>query len=178
MKELGSDDPADVRGAGAIDLPTLQRYLNFWFSSSLDLFGAEISSNAATYFADRHQGPARRGAVRRSSLHRGQRLRIDMPDSAAASSEEVPLRNAMNEVTRAPTSRIARIGIARWNRLIAEAGREFRLALAEPALSPLGRRLGRHPRRSRKAIRSPRRRGARRQRDWLPTEDDRAFVKA
>ena len=51
MKELATDDPAAVRNAGAIDLPTLQRYVNFWFSSSVDLFGAEISSNAASYFA-------------------------------------------------------------------------------------------------------------------------------
>src|SRR2546427_8019328 len=49
MKELGGDDPSAVRRAGAVDLPTIQRYLNFWFSSSLDLFGAENSSNAATY---------------------------------------------------------------------------------------------------------------------------------
>jgi benzoyl-CoA 2,3-dioxygenase component B len=51
MKELATDDPVAVRNAGAIDLPTLQRYINFWFSSSVDLFGAEISSNAASYFA-------------------------------------------------------------------------------------------------------------------------------
>src|SRR5690242_17569441 len=47
MKELGSDDPAKVRAHGAVDLPTLQRYLTFWCSSSLDLFGSEISSNSA-----------------------------------------------------------------------------------------------------------------------------------
>ena len=41
MSELGTDEPAAIRAAGAIDLPTLQRYLNFWFSSSLDLFGAD-----------------------------------------------------------------------------------------------------------------------------------------
>ena len=51
MAELGTDDPARVRAAGAIDLPTFQRYLNFWFSSSLDLFGSEVSSNAASSFA-------------------------------------------------------------------------------------------------------------------------------
>src|SRR4029077_2303942 len=56
MQALGSDDPAAVRNAGAIDLPTLQRYINFWFSSSLDLFGAEISSNAASYFASSLKG--------------------------------------------------------------------------------------------------------------------------
>ncbi|HEX4111571.1 MAG TPA: benzoyl-CoA 2,3-epoxidase subunit BoxB, partial [Stellaceae bacterium] len=50
MKEVG-EEPDKVRAVGAIDLPTIQRYLNFWFSSSLDLFGAETSSNAASYFA-------------------------------------------------------------------------------------------------------------------------------
>ncbi|HEY1261493.1 MAG TPA: benzoyl-CoA 2,3-epoxidase subunit BoxB, partial [Stellaceae bacterium] len=55
MREVG-DDPAKVRGAGAIDLPTIQRYINYWFSSSLDLFGAEISSNAASYFASGIKG--------------------------------------------------------------------------------------------------------------------------
>src|SRR6202521_809105 len=56
MKELGTDDPEAVRKAGAIDLPTLQRYLNFWFSSSLDLFGSESSSNAAGSFANGVKG--------------------------------------------------------------------------------------------------------------------------
>ena len=51
MAELGTDDPARVRAAGVVDLPTFQRYLNFWFSSSLDLFGSEVSSNAASSFA-------------------------------------------------------------------------------------------------------------------------------
>src|SRR5450631_2344668 len=51
MKELNTDDPLAIRNAGAIDLPTVQRYLNFWFSSSLDLFGSETSSNAASSFA-------------------------------------------------------------------------------------------------------------------------------
>src|SRR6059036_3126189 len=37
----------DVRRHGGIDLPTIQRYLNFHFSVSLDLFGAEVSTNAA-----------------------------------------------------------------------------------------------------------------------------------
>src|SRR6202451_4501607 len=56
MKELNTDDPVAIRHAGAIDLPTVQRYLNFWFSSSLDLFGSEQSSNAASYFANGLKG--------------------------------------------------------------------------------------------------------------------------
>src|SRR5574341_1339131 len=36
MKALGTEDPEALRRAGVIDLPLLQRYLNFWCSSSLD----------------------------------------------------------------------------------------------------------------------------------------------
>src|ERR1041385_7927322 len=49
MNELKTDDPAKVRAAGAVDLKTIQKYMNFWFSSSLDLFGADISSHTPRY---------------------------------------------------------------------------------------------------------------------------------
>src|SRR5690349_7955816 len=56
MNEIKSDDPVKVRAAGAMDLPTIQKYMNFWFSSALVLFGSEISSNAASYFANGLEG--------------------------------------------------------------------------------------------------------------------------
>ena len=56
MNEIGSDDPAKVREQGAIDLPTVQKHLNFWYSSSLDLFGSDQSTNAANYFANGLKG--------------------------------------------------------------------------------------------------------------------------
>ena len=132
MKALGSDDTAAVRNAGAIDLPTLQRYINFWFSSSLDLFGAEISSNAAAYFATGIKG---RPDESRFEDHRAtdQRLRVDLPDGkGGVIPEDVPMRNAMNEVTRAAYIRDCDIGVQRWNRLIQDAGRDFRLILPSP----------------------------------------------
>ena len=52
MQKLNTDSPDTIRNAGAIDLNTIQKYINFWFSSSLDLFGSEISTNAATAFAN------------------------------------------------------------------------------------------------------------------------------
>src|SRR2546429_6568823 len=49
--ELMRQDPnEDARQLGGIDLPTIQKYVNLWYSVSADLFGGEISSNAATYF--------------------------------------------------------------------------------------------------------------------------------
>src|ERR1700728_1571049 len=53
MRDAGIDDPADVervRALGVIDLPTLQRKANLHFSLTLDLFGNEISTNAANAF--------------------------------------------------------------------------------------------------------------------------------
>src|SRR5438094_107244 len=56
MKELDTDDVATLRKAGVVDLPTVQRFMNFWFTSSLDLFGSESSSNAANYFSNGIKG--------------------------------------------------------------------------------------------------------------------------
>src|SRR6516162_5780393 len=99
MQELRSDDPAAVRNVGAIDLPTLQRYINFWFSSSLDLFGAEISSNAASYFGGGIKGRPDEARFE-DHLAAGQ-LRLELPDGkGGVIAEDVPLRTAMNEVTR------------------------------------------------------------------------------
>ena len=53
-----------MRTLGGIDLPTIQKYLNLWYSLSLDLFGGEISSNAANFFAAGLKGRARRGRTR------------------------------------------------------------------------------------------------------------------
>ena len=101
MQELNTDDPQAIRNAGAIDLPTMQKYLNFWFSSSLDLFGSETSSNAASYFANGLEGTTRRGAVRRPCCARAVIHARTCPTAAAArKTEQIPMRNAMNEVTR------------------------------------------------------------------------------
>ena len=53
MKAAGIGDPNDVahvRALGVIDLPTIQKKLNLHYSLSLDLFGSEVSTNAANAF--------------------------------------------------------------------------------------------------------------------------------
>src|SRR2546428_2145167 len=53
MRAAGIDDPDDierVRALGVIDLPTMQKKANLHFSLTLDLFGSEISTNAANVF--------------------------------------------------------------------------------------------------------------------------------
>ncbi len=51
MKEHRTDEPDKLRALGVIDLPTLQRYLNFHFSVTLDLYGSEVSSNASSFYS-------------------------------------------------------------------------------------------------------------------------------
>src|SRR6202042_1937137 len=53
MREAGISDPLDVarvRALGVVDLPTIQKKLNLHYSLSLDLFGSEVSTNAANAF--------------------------------------------------------------------------------------------------------------------------------
>jgi benzoyl-CoA 2,3-dioxygenase component B len=174
MNGLGSDDPAAVRNTGAIDLPTVQRYINFWFSSALDLFGAEISSNAGSYFAVGLKG---RPDEARFEDHRATgRLRLELPDrKGGVIPEEVPMRSAMNEVTRSLYIKDCDIGVQRWNRLIREAGWDFRLSLPSPRFR---RSVGAWAGVSTDPDGNPITAEAWRaqQSDWLPSEADRAFV--
>jgi benzoyl-CoA 2,3-epoxidase subunit B len=174
MQALRSDDPVTVRNAGAIDLPTLQRYINFWFSSSLDLFGAEISSNAASYFATGIKG--RPDEAHFDDHHAMGRLRIDLPDrKGGIIPEEVPTRIALNEVTRCAYIKDCGIGVQRWNRLIEEAGHEFRLILPNPRFRrSVGAWAGMHVDPGGNPITAEL--WLARQSDWLPTGQDRGFV--
>lgn len=124
MQALGSDDPVALRKAGVIDLPLLQRYINFWYSSALDLFGSEISSNAATYFANGLKGrPDEATYDDHACLDTFET--IETPDGLV----DVARRNAMNLITRNAYVRDCQIGLTRWNRAIAKAGFEFELKL-------------------------------------------------
>jgi benzoyl-CoA 2,3-dioxygenase component B len=125
MKELGSDDPKRIREHGAIDLPTLQRYLNFWCSSSLDLFGSEISSNSAGNFASGMKGRPDEGQYQDHVL-RSAVFHIGLP---GGKSEDVPMLNALNEVMRESYLKDCDIGVKRWNRMIERAGHDFRITL-------------------------------------------------
>ena len=175
MKELGTEDPIAIRKAGAVDLATIQKYLNFWFSSSLDLFGADVSSNAASYFANGLKGRPDEMQYE-DHLASGQTYTLEVPDNdGGVKTEQIPLRNAMNEVTRNSYVRDCDIGVKRWNRLIEKAGYTTRLSLpstrfrrnigswAGISTDPAGRPISRAEFDAHKA-------------DWLPDEADRSFV--
>jgi benzoyl-CoA 2,3-epoxidase subunit B len=124
MQALGTDDPEALCKAGVIDLPLLQRYINFWFSSALDLFGSEISSNAATYFANGLKGRPDEASFEDHDCSAA----ID-PIETPEGIKEVATRNAMNFHTRSAYIRDCGVGLIRWNRTIAKAGYATELAL-------------------------------------------------
>jgi benzoyl-CoA 2,3-epoxidase subunit B len=124
MKQVGSDDPDRIRAAGAVDLPLLQKYLNFWCSSSLDLFGSEISSNSAANFANGLKGRPDEDQYADHVL-RAASLTLQTPQGA----ETVPMLNALNEVMRESYLKDCEIGLKRWNRSIERAGSPLRLSL-------------------------------------------------
>ena len=175
MKELGTDDPQAVRRQGAIDLPTLQRYINFLFSSSLDLFGSEVSSNAASSFATGIKGRPDESQFE-DHICAGE-TELELHDgSGGITKERVSLRNAMNEATRQAYVKDCEIGLKRWNMQIRRAGfedlqlklpstrfRRFIGAWADAPFDPQGAILTRED-------------YQRRMPEWVPGEADRAFV--
>jgi benzoyl-CoA 2,3-dioxygenase component B len=170
MKELGTDDPARIRAHGAVDLPTLQKYLNFWCSSSLDLFGSEISSNSAANFASGLKGRPDESQYDDHVL-RDRKMTLLTPDGT----QEVPMLNALNEVMRESYLKDCEIGLKRWNRQIERAGHEFRLTLpssrfrrsigpwAGLPVDPQGNLISKED-------------FAARIGGWIPNEADKAFV--
>src|SRR6187401_3062527 len=96
MKE---DKNEDARAQGGIPLDMVQRYLNLWFALSLDLFGGEISSNAASYFAEGLTGRYKEETYQ-DNLALEEIYRMSVVKDGRVVDEEVPLRNAMNEVLR------------------------------------------------------------------------------
>ena len=136
MKEHDTDD---VSAHGGIDVATLQRYLNFHYSVSLDLFGAETSTNAANYFAAGLKG--RFQEERRDDDHRlrdATRDRARPSPTAASATREAPALAALNETLRDDYVADCQKGVDRWNRTLAEVG--ARAAPAARRLQPQRRR--------------------------------------
>ncbi|MCP4328933.1 MAG: benzoyl-CoA 2,3-epoxidase subunit BoxB [Alphaproteobacteria bacterium] len=177
MNELGTDDPERIRGHGAIDLATVQKYINFWFSSAVDLFGADISSNAASYFANGLKG---RPDEDRYEDHdcRDATCGIEEFDAKAGKivTEEVPMRNAMNAIVREAYIADCNIGVGRWNRLLRKAGRDDELKLPSPRFRrDVGVWAGLHFDPAGNPLSAEE--WERRKYEWLPSPDDRAFIK-
>ena len=172
--ELLTSGFEDPRSAGAFDLPLLQRHINFWFSVSLDLFGGEISSNAAHYFGSGLKGRAREKNHRDHAALDGV-YEFEAAENGSLARREAPLRNAMNEVLRDEYLRDCERGLARWNRILEAAGLPDRLTLPHRRFH---RRIGIHAdhRFDPSGALLTEAEWERGRDAWLPTEADREFV--
>jgi benzoyl-CoA 2,3-dioxygenase component B len=164
-----------VRRHGVIDLPTIQRYLNFHFSVTIDLFGADQSSNAATFYSSGLKG--RYEETKRTDDHvlKGDHYRILEVKDGKLVEREVPMLNSLNEVLRDDYIKDSVAGINRWNKVIEKAGLSFRLQAPHKAFNRhIGSFSGLRVSPEGQVISEAE--WLNHVRSWLPTEEDRAYV--
>ncbi len=179
MKEQDTDD---VHPHGGVNLDLIQKYINFHYSVSLDLFGAETSTNAANYFAaglkGRFQEERRDDDHQLKSIHRTvPHVDDDGFGTRKITDLEVTQLAALNETLRDDYRDDCQKGLDRWNRTLAEAGVDVTLQLPNVGfhrnvgtfkghdVSPEGRLLSDDEWQASAAR-------------WLPTDEDRAHVKS
>jgi benzoyl-CoA 2,3-dioxygenase component B len=175
--DLMKKDPnEDARNQGGIDLDTIQKYVNHWYSSSLDLFGGEISTNAADYFASGLKGREHEDQFT-DHVALQATYRIPVIDDGRLVDRDVPLRNAMNEVLRDAYIDDNQRGVDRWNRMIADAGVNYKITLPSRRFNrTMGIYAGHHFDPTGDQLSAGE--WERRKDEWLPNEDDRTYVKS
>jgi benzoyl-CoA 2,3-dioxygenase component B len=175
MNQLKTDDPAKLRAAGVIDLPTLQKYLNFHFSVTSDLYGSEISSNAATYYTTGLKGRFEETKIQDDHKLDGSEYEVMEVAGDTIRRHGVAALSALNERLRDDWVTDVQAGVDRWNRVPEKLGINFRFSLphkgfhrkigmfADLHVSPDGRVISEAE-------------WSRQQSSWLPGDEDRLFV--
>ena len=138
MAENGIDDPYDIekiRSFGVIDLPTIQKKLNLHYTLSLDLFGQEVSTNAANAFNSGIKGRYMENRIDDDHKLTNATYPVwDMVDGKLVR-HEVPALTAINMRLRDDYSRDAAGGVGRWNKIIEKAGIAFEMKLPHEAFN-------------------------------------------
>jgi benzoyl-CoA 2,3-epoxidase subunit B len=176
MRESGLSE--DVRTVGGIDLPMIQRHINYWFSQSLDLHGGEVSANAASYFANGLKGRAEEQKHADDHVLDGDVYLLETVDaSGRAESREVPMRNALNEVLRDWYRRDCLHAVQRWNQKVESYGIPFQFVLPDRKFHRyIGAFAGRHFDPAGRPVDADE--WARRCDDWLPSAADTDYLKS
>ncbi len=166
-------DTSDVSPHGGINVDTLQRYLNLHYSVSLDLFGAETSTNAANYYAAGLKGRYQESL--REDDHRLHDAETSVPVMVGdtITERQVPSLTALNAILRDDYAADCQKGVERWNRILEEVGTSLTLphtgfhravgVFAGAPITPEGTLVDRD------------RFEAQRYR-WLPTAHDREYI--
>ena len=175
MKEIQNDDPKLVREGGAIDLETIQRYINFHYSVSVDLFGQEISTNAANYFTS-----SLKGRFQEARLNDDHRLtdslwQVHLVRDGRIVVEDRPALSAVNERLRDDYIKDSQRGVDRWNQVLESHGLDFRFALPHRFFNRrIGTSAGIHVSPQGEVITEAEWQA--KQSEWLATPEDQAFV--
>jgi len=175
MRDHKIDAPDKLRALGVIDLETLQRYLNFHYSVTLDLFGADQSSNAATFYSTGLKGRYDETKIKDDHVLKNDTYKIlDVIDGKLVE-KEVPALVSLNERLRDEFIKDSIRGVSRWNKVCEKYEIPFRLQVPHKAFN---RRIGAFG-------------GLRiapgghiiseaewnaNVRNWMPTDEDRVFV--
>jgi benzoyl-CoA 2,3-epoxidase subunit B len=171
-------DTDEVAARGGIPLDVIQKYLNFHYSVSLDLFGGETSTNVANYYTAGLKG--RWLEDRRRDDHRlaSESIMVDaVTEDGQIAQTEVAALVGLNTDLRREYIADCESGVKRWNRILASAGLEPRLRLPHVAFNrkvgafaaieatPDGKRI-------------PPGEWDRRKGEWLPTDVDKTHVRS
>jgi len=158
-----------------IDLPTIQRYLNFHYSVTIDLFGADQSSNAATFYSSGLKGRFEEGRRADDHVLKGETYKVLEAQGDRLVEKDAPMLNALNEVLRDDFIKDSVAGIQRWNRVIEKAGVPHRLTVPHKAFHrQIGALAGVHVSPDGRVVDKDQ--WSANHRDWLATPEDRAFV--
>jgi len=177
MKEHGEDN---VRKMGGIDLPTLQKYLNFHFSVSLDLFGSERSTNAANFYSMGLKGRFEETKI--SDDHKlGEALYpiLELEGGKFVTNQDNAL-TVINERLRDDYVIDCDRGVRRWNQILKRQGIDFELKLPHRAFNRqigsfnLANTAGTRINPEGQVITEAE--WAEKQGEWLPSDADRAYV--
>ncbi len=168
-------DTEAVRGFGVIDLNTIQKYINFHYSVSLDLFGGESSTNAAAYFESGLKGRFNEIKIDDDHSLKQDVVRVPKWVDGGPGTFEVPAINALNERLRMDFIADCTRGLARWNRVLEEHGIATKLCLPHHAFN---RKIGAFSGHAVTPNGTPvsLKEWSLRYEEWLPTAEDKMFV--
>ncbi len=174
MNEHGT---ADVLPHGGITLDVIQKYLNFQFSVSMDLFGSEQSTNAGNYYSSGLKG--RWMETRRKDDHEllGDERTMNAVEDGQIVQRTVPMLSALNLDLRDEYVADCANGVRRWNQALEDAGLEQRLFLPHEGFNrAVGAYRGHHLSPQGEILDDATWTAQIDQ--WLPTDADRAAVAA
>jgi len=170
-------DTDDVVAHGAIPLPIIQRYLNFHYSVSLDLFGSETSTNVANYYTAGLKG--RWSEERRRDDHKltDDSIMVEALVDGSVGEIQVAALVGLNTDLRREYISDCQNGVNRWNKILEDAGLPRRLKLPHVAFNRrVGALAGIEATPDGEMISADE--WQRRKSEWLPTGVDKSYVRS